>query len=60
MTITEEEPTISIEEDEDGIEREIEEEPKDNKEPPFDVAKIRVLTKNPTIDLILKRIKEGA
>jgi len=60
MTITEEEPTISIEEDEDGIEREIEEEPKDHKEPPFDVAKIRVLTKNATIDLILKRIKEGA
>ncbi len=58
----EETQTISIEEDEDRIEKEIEDDNKEKEsdEPPFDPTKIRVLTKNPTIDLILKRIKEGA
>jgi len=60
IIIGEEQQTISIAEDEDGVEQEIEEEPENNNEPPFDATKIRVLTKNPTIDLILKRIKEGA
>jgi hypothetical protein len=51
---------IDIEEDEDEVEQEIEEVSENNNEPPFDATKIRVSTKNPTIDLILKRIKEGA
>lgn len=60
MISTSIEEAIRIEEDEDGIEQEIEEELESNGEPPFDATKIRVVTKNPTIDLILKRIKEGA
>ncbi len=57
ITILEDQETINIEEDDDGIEREIENDGEQDDVPPFDPTKIRVDTRNPTISLILERIK---
>jgi hypothetical protein len=58
--ISDENQVIGIEEDEDGIEKEIEDDNKENDEPPFEPTKIRIQTKILTINSILFRIKEGA
>jgi hypothetical protein len=62
IIIGKEKQTISIEEDEDGVEKEIDDDDQENEnnEPPFEPAKIRIQTKILTIDSILFKVKKGA
>ena len=63
MTVLEETEIIDLAENVDDFEQEMEdiisEDQKRDKQPPFDPTKIRVKTRNPTISLILERIKLG-